>query len=89
MKRMNEVFELPVNHEVFAVDGHTAKNGEGLTARLEADLYAAHAINHADALADALEFLLSLPRGSSGRIIIENSEETAARSALNAYRGEK
>lgn len=85
MKRMNEVFELPVNHEVFTVDGHTAKNGEGLTARLEADLYAAHAINNVDALADALDDLLASCR-AGGRNILAC---TYAEDALTAYRGTK
>lgn len=83
MKRMNEYFETPITGIAF----------RGLCqAHLfdaEVDDMVANAINNVDALADALEFLLTLPRGASGRIIIEKSEETLALAALASYRGTK
>lgn len=90
MKRMNEVFELPVaSNQVYISPNLIERNREKGVSNADVLEHAAHAINNVDALADALEFLLSLPRGSSGRIIIEKSEEFAATSALNTYRGAK
>ena len=88
MKRMSEVFELPVDQKKLELYGYEAGEMQDVPYHV-AEEHAAHAINHVDALADALEFLLNLPRGSSGRIIIEKSEETAALDALKAYRGVK
>lgn len=107
MKRMNEVFKLPLRCQdeecgtvgtVYDASGDIAMQAQSpllvsaaacAAMRNERSALAAHAINNVDELADVLEFLLSLPRGSSGRIIIEKSEETLALAALNAYRGSK
>ena len=92
MKKMNEVFELPVNAGTFEVYGYIPVNGVRLVDSLDADEHAAHAINHVDTLADALDKLLDEVAGDS----IHNylSEEAckahdAGIAALNAYRGEK
>lgn len=103
MKRMSDVFELPLAGEenqgepfladstcYFASfdDALTFEDGKGL----ERAQHSAHAINHIDALADALENLLDELAGES----IHNyfKEETckahsAGIAALKAYRGEK
>ena len=71
MKRMSEVFEFPAavgggrfgKDTIYGADG----NGEWV-ATFETDeqaQHAAHAINHADALADALESLLKSTAGYS------------------------
>lgn len=75
MKRMSDVFELPVDHNKLEVYGcnHAATYSE-------AEIHAAHAINHVDALADAL-FAMLVDYSYENRI--------AANNALSAYRGEK
>lgn len=73
MKRMSEVFKLPV---VLTVAGATSKQVERVN-------LSAHAINHVDALADALEGLLN-------RLHYEGcdfADMTVAATALEAYRG--
>lgn len=85
--KMNEVFELPVNSRDIYITSDLMELVE--QPKDEVFIHAAHAINNVDTLADALEFLLNLPRGASGRIIIEKSEETLALAALKAYRGAK
>lgn len=95
MKRVSEVFELPVavgggmfdKDTIYGADG----NGEW-AATFETDeqaQHAAHAINHVDALADALEFLLKeldltyVPSSNLSDAI------ESADIALVAYRGTK
>jgi len=73
MKRMSEVFKLPV---VLTVAGATSKQVERVN-------LSAHAINHVDALADALEGLLN-------RLHYEGcdfADMAVAATALEAYRG--
>jgi hypothetical protein len=78
MKRMSEVFELPV---VLT----TAQESIGATSnKVERVNLAAHAINHVDALADALEALTSdIESNNNPRYTYE-----CAIAALAAYRGE-
>lgn len=59
MKRMSDVFELPLDCDYFAVDGYQPIKDLSIDNQLEADKYAANAINHVDSLADALEALTS------------------------------
>jgi hypothetical protein len=95
MKRMSDVFELPLSGEesqgepflsdstyYFASfdDEMTFEDGKGL----ERAQHAAHAINHVDALADALELLLS----DKAMIHIGNDKHLQAKAALAGYRGE-
>lgn len=55
MKRMSEVFYLPTTPNDFVVSSEVAVNPRGI----ETEQYTSHAINHVDALADALFSLLS------------------------------
>jgi hypothetical protein len=79
MKRVNEVFELPVDADLLVRD-----IAYGLTSR-EDESAIAHAINHVDALADALADLLDeIHNGGATRYTAE-----IAKQKLAAYRGEK
>ncbi len=96
MKQMNEVFDLPVIGELncgepFLADSDfyfasfddelSYADGKGL----ERAIHAAHAINHVDALADALADLLNeIYSGGATRYTAE-----VAAQELAAYRGEK
>lgn len=89
MKKLRDIFELPVTG--VDVQGKDVYYAQPENDKL-ADDAIAHAINHVDALADALDKLLDEVAGDS----IHNylSEETckahdAGIAALNAYRGEK
>ena len=81
MKRMSEVFDLPCGgvdiqgSDVYYSETEHEQNIDNMIA---------HAINHVDALADALEALLNF-RSTSEYI----DTEEAAIAALKAYRGEK
>lgn len=78
MKKMIEVFELPI-------DGHELPDLIIYTTTGVEDDAIAHAINHVDALADALEFMIANNwSGSLNRKEAENK----AKAALAAYRGE-
>lgn len=80
MKKMSEVFELPINHEFLEVYGPERAG----VPYAEAEKHAAHAINHVDALADALESCAEL----LSRINFESSDEyQAAKAVLATYRG--
>lgn len=81
VKKMSDVFELPINHEFLEVYG-PERAGIPYT---EAEKHAAHAINHADALADALEAVLPYCQGRTKEQI---DAWAAAKDALAAYRGE-
>lgn len=89
MKRMSEVFELPVKKG----DGFTYRilySGQGLplaTFCFEDDSqHAAHAINHADALADALEVMV---QNNWSTAPVRREAQKIAEEALAAYRGDK
>ena len=91
MKRMIEVFDLPMECESLSRYSELYDNNSYI-ARFEAgDINhehsceaAAHAINHVDALADALETVLH-HYGDE----IKGEIKRAAVEALKAYRGEK
>lgn len=89
MKKIKDVFKLPVYVDKYGLNNaehHTLIHDDAAESeKLEA---IATAINHVDALADALEAVLKTPRGTSGRIILEKKDEDAVRTALAAYRGE-
>ena len=90
MKRVNEVFELPLeSREHFTGEGDIYKeSGEFCAAfeTVEQAQHAARAINHADALADALEALINSSENYAANF---KSEYFDAIDALAAYRGEK
>lgn len=94
MKKMSEVFELPINHEYLEVYG---PERAGIT-YAEAEKHAAHAINHVDALAEALEAIVSdynQYRAVNGIDLTDDHcakldvKMATAEAALAAYRGEK
>jgi hypothetical protein len=76
MKRMNEVFELPVNEmDVFeAMQNYSEEN----------DAAICNAINHVDALADALADLIEESKNYAANF---KSEYYSAIDALEDYRG--
>lgn len=89
MKRMNEVFELPARSHCYGEDAvdlfddrHTWQATFNSDDQAKA---AAHAINHVDALADALELLLR----DSCMLHVSKDKHLQAIAALAAYRGEK
>jgi hypothetical protein len=92
MKRMDEVFELPViagcysEDEVDIFDDKHIWQGT-INGVVEA-LSVAHAINHVDALADALETLLDAVLFKRAEDSI-NNQIIAAAQALSKYRGDK
>jgi hypothetical protein len=92
MKRMSEVFELPINAGTFEVYGYIPVDGVRLADSLAADEHAAHAINHVDALNDALQNLMNMlggaPKDCGHEFHCVCPYEKAA-AALKAYRGEK
>lgn len=92
MKRMSEVFQLPVKKG----DGFSCRilySGQGLplaTFCFEDDSqHAAHAINHVDALADALSALIKLVDDKEDADMFRNSAYKESVQALAAYRGDK
>lgn len=89
MKRMSEVFKLPVDCSMFEVSGYQPVKARTVGNSCEADDYAAHAINNIDALADALES--ALPTLKYNRSISDSADKLYldALSALTAYRGAK
>ena len=85
MKRMNEVFELPVT-------GRDMRNLIKEETTYEDDDSIAHAINHVDALNDALQNLMNMLGGASkdcGHEFHCVCPYEKAAAALKAYRGEK
>ncbi len=84
MKRMNEVFDLPVTAKSLT---HVANYTS-----LEDDAAIIHAINHVDALADALKDVLEMAWILSEDGKAEFNQRTPvvkAKAALAAYRGGK
>ena len=88
MKPMKDLFLLPVDS--LGYEGYQALVAHEFdhVSTNQAALHAAHAVNNVDALADALESVLSTSRGTSGRIIIEVEDEQKLVAALKDYRGE-
>ena len=81
MKRMNEIFDLPVTDKNLT---HVANYTS-----LEDDMAIIHVINHVDNLADALEGCMNAIAYNA--TISEKAIEQymVAKAALAAYRGEK
>lgn len=106
MKRMDEVFNFPLDleennnrahlsdSEVYIATFDGAKRWDD-TIALRQGRYATHAINHVDALADALDALFQSYKaladsGDAGNWSVEDLDEgKKAKAALAAYRGEK
>lgn len=105
MKRMDEVFEFPLDVEqrnytaymsdsniCFACFDNAISHGGDDLSRAQ---HVAHAINHVDALADALEALFQSYKaladsGDAGNWSVEDLDEgKKAIAALAVYRGEK
>jgi hypothetical protein len=81
MKKISDVFELPIDHKQLELYGAKEKQGISFC---EAEEHAAHAINHVDALADALESIIN-----ASQLYMEDwSVLDDAKAALAAYRGE-
>lgn len=96
--KMSDVFKLPVSPSLMG-DDHVEQLVEcgdehyrledlayWMASNLEHIEHAAHAINHADALADALESIIGLVNASCED---ELQDFYLARGALAAYRGAK
>lgn len=81
MKRMSDVFVLPVDHKKLEVYG--AGEMDGVPYHV-AEEHAAHAINHVDALADVIENVLH-HHGDA----LSYEIKSWCVDALKAYRGEK
>lgn len=82
MKKMSEVFELPIDHKKLEL--YEAGELQGVPYHV-AEEHAAHAINHVDELADALEDLINdIENNLNPRYSFDS-----AVAALAAYRGEK
>lgn len=84
MKRMSEVFELPVSNNEVYISPNLIERSKGKSSEILE--HAAHAINHIDALADALEALLECAAENNleGLFAYDDAED-----ALAAYRGDK
>jgi hypothetical protein len=90
MKRMNDIFELPVSSN----DGnHMYETGSRWHVSqfygAEKAQHAAHAINHVDALADALAVAAELLGAAHAECIENERAYHQALAALAAYWGEK
>lgn len=92
MKRMSEVFKLPVSSNMlFNCELVVGKNPVGGNSCVEFHSVeqvecAARAINHVDALADALQVMVNHNWSASKE---RRDAQKIAESALAAYRGEK
>jgi len=92
MKRMSEVFELPVDKSAAFAYGFATIEEAAKSGKYPAAQHAAHAINNVDALAENLEEALlqieylhqTFEETGSG-----NSVLLRGYAVLNAYRGEK
>ena len=93
MKRMDEVFDLPVIAPKSRRVELRGLNGDSIAMfKLEIDTkHAAHAINHVEALADSLEVCIAFIDKQCCLDIdaSDNVKIDAAINALKAYRGEK
>lgn len=78
IKKMSEAFELPIKgFELEYLMSETTGDDDELIA---------HAINHVDSLANALEALIPYCYGGNEEAM---NAWAAAKDAINAYRGEK
>ena len=97
MKRMSDIFELPVSAALMGSEhaGEITKSGEShyciedgrywMASCFDHIEAAVHAINHIDALADALDALIAAVECNE----LLNSDFNGAMSELAAYRGVK
>ena len=75
MKRMNDVFDLPMKGcDVGVTMSYTSADDDNAVA---------NAINHVDALADALDYLIQNADGKVNMLVLLQAND-----ALDAYRGE-
>lgn len=86
MKRMSEVFELPVSYMDLAYLTSQNEDGSMTFAENKRCTHAARAINHVDALADALDDAIGLLSCSASMRCVGEEKLLAV---LNAYRGAK
>ena len=87
MKRMSEVFELPVDQKKLELYGYEAGEMQDVPYHV-AEEHAAHAINHADQLADALQNLLDAVGRQPDALLAEDFLAVdAGLLALHNYRG--
>lgn len=85
MKKMSDVFDFPVNVRDLEIYGKST----GSSSFEECEVHAAHAINHVDALAEALALMTDLALIKWGNLDAEvYAEIEKAKAALVAYRGE-
>ena len=92
MKRMNEVFELPLPLGEMDCMLDVFIHSDVDTDESVVALHAAHAINHVDALADALDGALKMLTAIANDGSFSDAEKYGIAwmaSALKAYRGEK
>jgi hypothetical protein len=82
MKKMSEIFELPVSGKIRVYVTAVIEDADVA----DAEKAAAHAINHVDALADALELMV---QHNWHPAQFRREAESVAAKALAAYRGEK
>ena len=90
MKKMSDVFELPLAVEFvgageFHIKNHSRHVPAICSYSSDQAFAVAHAINHVDALADVLESLLN----DKAMIHFNNKKHMQAVSALVDYRGEE
>lgn len=96
--KMSDVFKLPVSPSLMG-DDHIEQltdcggahycledSAYWMASNLEHIEHAAHAINHADALADALELMIKSNWGAASE---KRASQVVAGAALAAYRGAK
>lgn len=89
MKRMSEVFTLPVYVDIYGLNNANAETLiDGYDADSEHLKHAAHAINNCDALADTLETVLAVISGKTEFNVSEIDIDSCYK-ALQAYRGTK
>jgi len=84
MKKLSDVFELPLPLGEMDCMLDVFIHSDVDTDESVVAMHAAHAINHVDKLADALELLLS----DKAMIHVGNDKHLQAKAALAAYRGE-
>lgn len=84
MERMSEFFKLPVTRKHLKIPVSSVLDDVDVR---DAEYCTAHAINHVDLLADALDALLIAVTTTKKDDSINNAIINAAR-AINAYRGE-
>jgi len=90
MKRMSDVFKLPVSVDHYGLNDANSKTLIDGYDALEVHLNAAaHALNHVDALADALDVCIEILGDMPAELMQNVRAYNQASAALAAYRGDK